>query len=98
MRDSLAKKDLEQLKNYALNIENYSRNGEEIYGGLHDYVDKLSKEDIIKYILTACLKKKELLDEKKNSTQSFNQIYPLKNPLKDSEDYMTTSSKPLELL
>jgi hypothetical protein len=65
MRDSLAKKNLEDLQKYALNIENYSNNGQEIYGGLHDYVDKLSKEDLIKYILTACLKKKELLEEKK---------------------------------
>lgn len=80
LRDRLGKNSLEELQQYALNIEQYVNNGQQIYGGLHDYVTKLSKDDLMKYILKAALNKKELLEENK-----FNSVV-----LPKSEEFLAT--------
>ncbi len=50
-------------------------NGEVVFGGLHDYINELNKESLIKYILDSCLKKRELLEEEKfNSLVSEKQL------------------------
>lgn len=69
LRSKLTKESLENLKNYALSIDNYLKNGQQMDGGIHDYINDLSKEDLTKWILNSCLKKKELLDLEK-----FNEI------------------------
>jgi hypothetical protein len=63
LRIKLEQKSLEELKTYALKLENYSKG--EVLGGLHDYINDLSKEDLIIFIASTCLKNKELLEENK---------------------------------
>lgn len=65
LREKLGEKSMSDLKTYALTLEKYNNNGKTIFGGIHDYIDQLSRADLNKYILTVCLKKKELLEEEK---------------------------------
>jgi hypothetical protein len=65
LSERLSLKSIAELKSYALALEEYSRNGEPIMGGIHDYVDKMTKEDLEKYILNVALDKRELLEEEK---------------------------------
>ncbi len=61
----LNSKDLPELKEYALKVENWKRTvkGEIRLGGLHDYVDRLGKDEVISYILDSSMKYPELLDQ-----------------------------------
>jgi len=54
-----------ELQSYALSLEDYARHGKQIKGGIHDYVHKMPREDLIKYILTVCQKNQELFEEEK---------------------------------
>ena len=65
LTSKLNKKNLEELRDYALNIESYTTNGQMILGGLHDYIKDYNKQALLKYIINSCLKNRELLEEKK---------------------------------
>jgi HD superfamily phosphohydrolase YqeK len=65
LKNRLSNKTIDELKSYAVTLESYSRNGQPIFGGLHDYINSMSRDAIEKYIVTVCLNKKELLEETK---------------------------------
>jgi len=61
----LHKKSLGELRNFALSLESYRTNGEMVFGGLHDYIEQYNEQSLIKYIISVCIEKRELLDEQK---------------------------------
>ena len=81
LRKNLNTKSLEELKNYALKVEEWKRNekGERLMGGIHDYIDKIGKDEIIDYIVDSGLKYKELLEE-----ETFQSVV---SPTLKSEDH-----------
>ena len=60
-------KNIEELKSIAINIERYinSKRGGMVIGGLHDYLNSMTKDDLIHYSLHSSLNHMELLDNKK---------------------------------
>lgn len=54
-----------KLESYAFACEIYSRKNVTIFGGLHDYIDTLQEDDLIKYILNVTGEYKELLENNK---------------------------------
>jgi hypothetical protein len=63
LRRNLSLKTKTELQSYALSIENFAHKGKEVFGGIHDYVNLMTEEELITYITTVCLEKKELLEE-----------------------------------
>lgn len=61
----LHKKSLSELRDYALSLESYRANGQMVFGGLHDYINGYNEQSLIKYIVSVCIEKRELLDEQK---------------------------------
>ena len=65
LKKRLGLNSIGELQSYALSLEKYSRKGEPIMGGIHDYIDKMSRKDLEKFILNVAFENKELLDEEK---------------------------------
>jgi hypothetical protein len=67
LKKSLKANSKEELKSYCLKLEKYvnSKRDEPMMGGIHDYIDKLSKEDMMSYISEVTLNNQELLDAQK---------------------------------
>lgn len=87
---NLHKKSLSDLRDYALSLESYRANGEMVYGGLHDYITQYNEQSLIKYIVSVCIEKRELLD-----SQKFNaviaQFSANSNSIKKAEETEKTS-------
>ena len=70
INNNLSTKSLEELKPIAQRLENYwyAKRGGHIIGGLHDYVNQISKEDLIKFCMKIITENEELINlEKLNS-------------------------------
>jgi len=63
IKQVLKEKSIEELKTIALNVEEFERKKTgPLMGGLHDYINTLTKEDLTDYIVKGCFNNKELLD------------------------------------
>jgi HD superfamily phosphohydrolase YqeK len=60
----LSEKTIDELKNYCLRVDSYIRKkkGIKVYGGVHDYVHKLTKDQLINYVIKNAIVDQELLD------------------------------------
>lgn len=68
-----------KLNSYAFACEKYSRNGQVVLGGLHEYIDVLTEDEVIEYILKCTETHKELLENNKLDEIAKQDIIPLED-------------------
>ncbi len=64
MTKMLNTKSVEELRTFCVRVEKWERLNQKNTkkGGIHDYVERLNKDECIKYLVGESVKNKELLD------------------------------------